>query len=68
MTHTVPIYDGYALPHAIKKNELAGRDITDYCMKLMYEIGLNYSSSSEREIIRDIKEKCCYVALDYDAE
>merc|ERR1719163_1740812 len=65
---TVPVFEGFSLPHAVEKMEIAGRVLTEYLQKLLLEAGHSFTSAAEIQIVRDIKEKLAYVAQDFAAE
>ncbi|SCU85476.1 LADA_0D07734g1_1 [Lachancea dasiensis] len=67
--HSVPVYDGFTLPSAVRRIDVAGRDVTEFLQLLLRKsTGVTLLSSSEREIVRIIKEKSCYVAPDISTE
>ncbi|XP_019510277.1 PREDICTED: actin-like isoform X1 [Hipposideros armiger] len=68
MTYFVPITDGCPLHQSTMKMDMAGQDITLYLLQLLSKRGHSFTGTGDREYIRDMKEKCCYVALDFDKE
>lgn len=64
VTHAVPVYEGFAVPHAISRMDVAGRDVTDRLALLMRRAGCSLTTSAERELCREIKETRCYVSSD----
>jgi len=70
VTHTVPIFEGFALPHAVQRIDLAGRDVTKRLVTLLSSESdvAKFHTSAGHEIVRGMKEKHCYVALDPKAE
>lgn len=62
VTHAVPIYEGFSMPHSIMRIDLAGRDVTRHLKFLIRKEGFYFRTSAEFEIVRTIKEKVCYLS------
>lgn len=64
VTHVVPLYEGFALPHSIRRIDLAGRDVTRQLQLLLRKAGHSFTTSAEMQIVQEIKEQHCRVAFD----
>jgi len=68
VTHIVPVFQGYSLPHLTRRLDVAGRDVTRYLIKLLLLRGYAFNRTADFETIRQLKEKLCYVGYDLGLE
>eukprot|EP01147_Barroeca_monosierra_P001953 gene1954-5041_t len=68
VTHAVPVYEGFAVKNAIRRIDIAGRDVTRHLQLLLRREGHIFKTSAEFEVVRTIKEKACYIAENPDKE
>ncbi|KAK6530780.1 Actin-like protein [Arthrobotrys megalospora] len=64
VSHAVPVYEGFAVPSAVRRIDVAGRDVTEHLQTLLRKSGAVFHTSAEKEVVRQIKEKASYIALD----
>lgn len=64
VSHAVPVYEGFAIPSSIRRIDVAGRDVTENLQTLLRKGGSVFHTSAEKEIVKQIKEKTSYVAID----
>ena len=73
VTHVVPVYEGYPLPHAIQTMHVGGKHLTNFMLYLLqknpgFDCQDKKDMREQLEIAEDVKKKLCYVALDYEKE
>ncbi len=61
VTHCVPVYEGYALPHSITRSDVAGRDVSKHLQLLLRKSGLAFTTTAESDLVKTMKEELCYV-------
>lgn len=66
----MPVYEGYSIPYGINRPDIAGRDLTNYLMRLLNEDQnqASFTTTEEHKVVCDMKEKLCYVSLDCEHE
>lgn len=65
ITTAVPIFEGYALNHAIQRIDLAGHDVTNHLLESLMSQGVNIDHNYI-DFVREMKEQMCEVAFDYE--
>lgn len=68
LTHVVPVYEGFALPHSIVRSDIGGRDVSNHLQLLLRRSGLSFRTSAEGDMVKTMKEEICYVSSDPSQE
>ena len=64
VAQAVPVYEGLAVRSAVVRSEVGGRAISKRLELLLRRAGFHAQTSAEKEVVREIKEACCYVSAD----
>jgi len=70
VSHTVPVFKGYGIKHAVGSSKVAGREVSQQVLNVLSkesDVDLR-NESNGLEIAREIKENICRVALNYEEE
>jgi centractin len=61
VTHAIPVYEGFALPHSVTRSDIAGRDVTRQMQLLLRRSGLSFTTTAELDLVKRMKEESCYL-------
>lgn len=61
VTHAVPVYEGFALPHSVTRSDVAGREVTRFLQLQLRRAGLTLNTTAEGDLAKTIKEETCYL-------
>jgi centractin len=61
VTHAVPVYEGFALPHSVVRSDIAGRDVTKELQLQLRRAGLTFTTTAELDLCKAIKEEVCFL-------
>lgn len=67
-SYSVPIIEGTPVEKAIMQLYLGGNQLTEFLVQLLSAKGISLTTSAEKTLVQDIKEKLCFVTQDYDDE
>lgn len=62
VTHAVPVYEGFALPHSVTRSDVAGRDVTRQMQLLLRRSGLSFTTTAEVDLVKTMKEETCFLS------
>ena len=68
ISQIVPCFEGYPIADVVSRLDLAGSDLNNYLIKILAKKNYSFKTAAQCDIIRDIKEKLCYVASDFEQE
>ena len=69
VTQIMPVDEGHCVRSGVSRSHYAGVDVTENLQTLLLERGYDFTkTSAEQDLLRAIKEKVSYTAINFDTE